>query len=149
MRQINRVKMTGVGKTEVSLIDQFIVRIGLPPFKAGEELNDVAVSDKHGLSIVAADVMIPSLAEALFLAAQQRVGPETFFRFQFRSYRHQSGHCPIFEYCPVCRLLTRNPAAASSELNTLIAGASIHPESGALLNHHLLRNKTLLSEARS
>ena len=30
--------------------------------------------------------MIPSLGEALVLAAQQRVKPETFFKFRFRSH---------------------------------------------------------------
>jgi hypothetical protein len=36
--------------------------------------------------------MIPSLVEAIVLAAQKRIEHETFFKFQFRSCRRQSGH---------------------------------------------------------
>jgi len=50
------VNLAGVGEAIVSAIYQLIVGIGLPPVKAGEEINDVAVADKHGLGVVAASV---------------------------------------------------------------------------------------------
>src|ERR1039457_6579752 len=56
VRKVNRVNIAGIGETIVCVIHQFIVRVRLPPLKAGEKLDDVAVTNEHGLGIVATAV---------------------------------------------------------------------------------------------
>ena len=54
--KIDGVGMTGIGEAVIAVVDEFVVRIGLPPVKACHEVDDVAVAEEHGHGIVATTV---------------------------------------------------------------------------------------------
>ena len=66
VRKVNRVNIAGISETIVFVIHQFIVRVRLPPVKAGEKLDDVTVTNEQGLGIVAPAVHPPAA----------RIGPD-------------------------------------------------------------------------
>src|SRR5271156_1115502 len=59
LRQIDCVGLAGIGEAVVAVVHQLVVRIGLPPRKAGEEIDHAAVAEEHGHSVVATAVKPP------------------------------------------------------------------------------------------
>src|SRR5262249_27385759 len=54
--QINGIDLAGLRETERSWIDEFVMRFGLPPFEAGEELHHVRITPEHRLGVIATTV---------------------------------------------------------------------------------------------
>src|SRR5665213_828357 len=84
--QVDCVDLARLGQAIGPPGDQFIVRVGLPPVEAGEELQNVAVAYEHGLSVIPAAVQ----------PAATRVGPDVGAAFRaFAGSLVAAGHIDV------------------------------------------------------
>src|SRR6516165_4327354 len=56
MRKVDGISFSRIGEAVITSAHEFVVRIGLPPVEAGEEIEHVPITEKHGLGVIAAAI---------------------------------------------------------------------------------------------